>query len=108
MYVLKPRTSRGHAINSVVLFLKAYSQERQKAYNLLTMEYVVACEGGTAKDTSSAKKRPKDKGSTVWLQGDLDMYTPANQKKRKRLKESPAIQVSRVYAHKTTCPGVWG
>ncbi|CAM9156359.1 unnamed protein product [Ectocarpus sp. 12 AP-2014] len=71
--------------------LEAYSQERQKAYNLLTMEFVVASEYDSEADKPATKKED-DQNHPAWLQGDIDMYSSANQKKRKRLKRAPAVQ----------------
>ncbi|CAM9541455.1 unnamed protein product, partial [Ectocarpus sp. 4 AP-2014] len=70
---------------------QAYSQERQKAYNLLTMEFVVASEYDSEADKPVTRKG-EDQNHPAWLQGDIDMYSSANQKKRKRLKRAPAVQ----------------
>jgi len=72
---------------------QAYSQERQKAYNLLTMEFVASAEYDSEKQTTVKMGKAREKEDAAWLQGDMDMYSPANQKKRRRLKHDPAIQV---------------
>lgn len=84
---------------------QAYSQERQKAYNLLTMEFVVASEYDDM-DSKPAAGRGGDADDAAWLQGDMDMYSLENQKKRKRLKHSAAVQVggpSSGLLHATPC-----
>eukprot|EP00903_Cladosiphon_okamuranus_P017344 g15979.t1 len=72
--------------------LQAYSQERQKAYNLLTMEFVVASEYEDL-DSKPVTGSGGDNADAAWLQGNMDMYTLANQKKRKQLKHAAAVQV---------------
>lgn len=60
------------------------------------MEYVVASEyDDSDQNTEPATGRGRDKDDAAWLQGDMDMYSPANQKKRKRLKHAEAVQVQR-------------
>ncbi|CAM9534383.1 unnamed protein product, partial [Ectocarpus fasciculatus] len=75
--------------------LEAYSQERQKAYNLLTMEFVVASEYDSEVD-KPVTRMGEDQSHPAWLQGDIDMYSSANQKKRKRLKRAPAVQQEKI------------
>lgn len=56
------------------------------------MEFVVASEYD---DLSSepANGRGGDKADAAWLEGNMDMYSLENQKKRKRLKHASAVQV---------------
>lgn len=61
------------------------------------MEYLVVSEEELVGDTTHPHtgRAPEEKsaGDAAWLQGDLDMYSPENLKKRKRLKRAPAVQV---------------
>ena len=83
----RPKTTANEPIK------QAYSQERQKAYNLLTMEFVVASEYDDL-NPKPGTGRGGSRADAAWLEGDMDMYSLENQKKRRRLKHAAAVQVS--------------
>lgn len=77
---------------------QVFSKERCRAYNLLTSEYVLASGGDSVPQKTQTAPARSTKAvpageSPAYLQGDLDMYSPENQKRRKRLKKAKAIQV---------------
>lgn len=88
-----------------VNLLQVYSKERQKAYNLLTMEYIVASEYDVVPCERPLTKCHREEDA-AWLQGDMEMYSPANQKKRKRLKNAPAVQVEHLRSKSPLLPSV--
>ena len=57
------------------------------------MEFVASSEYDGEEHATSTMEKVRGEEDPAWLQGDMDMYSPANQKKRKRLKHDPAVQV---------------